>query len=80
MKKVILDNLLHYALEAMPNCVIIDLDLNIVYMNKVYTDLIGATQEEVIGKNVKKYLPNTLLDEIIETGKERIGDIFLAKI
>ena len=79
MKKVILDNLLHYALEAMPNCVIIDLDLNIVYMNKVYTDLIGATQEEVIGKNVKKYLPNTLLDEIIETGKERIGDIFLAK-
>ena len=50
MKKVILDNLLHYALEAMPNCVIIDLDLNIVYMNKVYTDLIGTTQEEVIGK------------------------------
>ena len=64
MKKVILDNLLHYALEAMPNCVIIDLDLNIVYMNKVYTDLIGATQEEVIGKNVKSVLEIFFLQKI----------------
>ncbi len=73
------DEIIHYALDAMPNCVIVDVHMNVAYINEIYTRLLGVDSPDVmIGKPVTDYLPNTLLADIIETGQERIGDIFIA--
>lgn len=63
------------ALEVMPNFVIVDSEGIIVYMNKVYSQLLGKPLDEIIGSHVTNIIPGTRLMHILESGKAEIGDV-----
>lgn len=70
---MIISNLLRQALESFPNFIVVDADGIIVYMNSIYARFLGINQEDVIGKHVRKVIPNTRMDIIIKTGTAEIG-------
>ncbi len=69
------NNLIYKALEAMPNFLIIDQGGIIIYMNKVYADLLGMKLTDIIGKPVTEVIPGTRMPHVLKTGKAEIGDV-----
>ena len=69
------NDLIQASLEALPNFVVIDAGGRIVYMNQVYTELLGVTQEEAIGHPVEEIIPGTKLPDILLTHEHHIGEI-----
>ncbi|MBR3784811.1 MAG: sigma 54-interacting transcriptional regulator [Firmicutes bacterium] len=69
------DNLLNLALETISNFVVIDASETIVYMNQVYSDMLGISLSKIIGKKVTDIIPGTRLPIILQTEKEELGDI-----
>lgn len=67
--------LIKRMLETMPNCVIINDTGTIVYMNKVYAELLGLDISEVTGKPVTDIIPGTRMPEILRSGQSEIGQI-----
>ncbi len=67
--------LIYAALESMPNFIIVDHKGLIVYINRIYSELLGVSPEEVIGKPVQDVIPNTKLMEVLSAGKAMTGDI-----
>ena len=68
-------DLIQMSLEALPNFVIVDVEGNIVYINRVYTELLGIRQEDAIGRPAKEIIPGTKLPEILMTYQHHIGEI-----
>ena len=62
-------------LESLPNIVIIDKEGMIVYMNKVYADLLGLKLDNIIGRDVIEVIPGTRMPEIVHSGKQEIGRV-----
>ena len=69
------DLLIKRMLETMPNCVIVDKDGFIVYMNQVYARLLGLEAPSVTGRHVTDIIPGTKMPEIISSGKPETGQI-----
>ena len=69
------NQLIMAALEAMPNMVLVDRGGSVIYMNRVYADLLGKDLKDIIGKDVEDVIPGTRMREILQTGKAEIGDI-----
>lgn len=69
------NDLIYTALEAMPNFLIIDQGGIIIYMNKVYADLLGMKLTDIIGKPVTEVIPGTRMPHVLKTGKAEIGDV-----
>lgn len=69
------NDLIQASLEALPNFVVIDDGGRIVYMNQVYTELLGITQEEAIGRPAEEIIPGTKLPDILLTHEHNIGEI-----
>jgi PAS domain S-box-containing protein len=68
-------NLLLAALENFPSFVVVDHEAKIVYMNENYTNILGITRQDAIGRNVEEVIPNTRLRLVIQNGREEIGEI-----
>jgi PAS domain S-box-containing protein len=67
--------LLNLALENLPNVVVTDRDMRIIYMNKSYTDMLGVTQKIAIGSNVADIIPGTRLPLVMQNQKDEHGQI-----
>lgn len=64
------------AIDAMYLTIVIDKAGYIVYMGENYRNLFGLDEKDVIGKYIKEIIPNTKLIEVLESGKETIGEKF----
>ncbi|MCX5779957.1 MAG: sigma 54-interacting transcriptional regulator, partial [Firmicutes bacterium] len=53
--------------------VIIDLNGIVMFMNKTYLDILGLSEEEVVGKYVGDITPGTRSLTVIKTGKAMVG-------
>lgn len=62
-------NLLIRSFEAFPNFVIVDTDSRIAFINQSYCRLLGTSAEKALGRPVTDVIPNTLMPEIIATGR-----------
>ena len=78
-KALDLNSLLELAIESLYLTIIIDKDGNIRFISKLYADIIGIDKNEVLGTPIEKTIPNTRLLEILETGEEILGQIFIMK-
>lgn len=72
MKK---DELLHEALEAISNFVVVDKNGVITFMNQVYADMLGLPLSEIIGKKATDVIPGTRLMHILKDGHSEIGQV-----
>ncbi|MBW8381904.1 MAG: sigma 54-interacting transcriptional regulator [Youngiibacter sp.] len=69
------NELIRLSLEAFPNYILVDDKGLIVYINKVYSELLGVDQAESIGRHVSDVIPNTRMDAILKTGAAENGSI-----
>jgi transcriptional regulator with PAS, ATPase and Fis domain len=53
--------------------IVCNLDCRIIFMNKVYADLLGIDPEMAVGAPLKKYIPNTRLPQVISSGRPELG-------
>jgi len=56
--------------------VIVDKDGIITAMNPTYLDALGMEKNQVVGKHILEVTPNSLLPEILETGRIDEADVF----
>jgi PAS domain S-box-containing protein len=59
--------------------VMVDKDGYITIMNQTFMDLLGLTEEQVIGKHVLEVLPHSELPEVLKTGRIDKADIWPIK-
>jgi transcriptional regulator with PAS, ATPase and Fis domain len=74
--KVATESLLQHFAEACEGAVIVDRDARIVWMNDSYPKRLGvADPAAAIGKPVESILPNSLMRDVVETGRPIMLDI-----
>ncbi|MGC8119703.1 sigma-54 interaction domain-containing protein [Marinobacter sp. VGCF2001] len=62
--------------EASAGAIAVDRDANITWINSSYAQLLGlGDPSQVIGKPVRKVIPQTRMPEVVETGKPLLLDI-----
>ena len=47
---------------------VIDTQLKVIYINDAYANFLHKTPEELVGLHIKKVLPHTKLDEVVQSG------------
>ena len=75
----IYDNKMSILWDALNNLyqfTVIDKDSRIVYMNKLYLDFLGITEDQAIGSPITDFIPNSRLPETIISGSPTFDDIF----
>jgi len=50
-----------------------DRDCNIIFMNKVYAELLGVDREEAVGKSINEFFPDSRLPLVVSSGKAELG-------
>jgi PAS domain S-box-containing protein len=61
-------------LNSIPSGIIFcDAENRIQFINRTYADFLEVNQQEVIGKNIKDYIPGTRINHVLETGKPELG-------
>ncbi len=53
--------------------IVCNLDCRIVFMNKVYADLLRVDPKAAIGHSLNKYFPHTRMPQIIQSGRTELG-------
>jgi transcriptional regulator with PAS, ATPase and Fis domain len=67
--------LAHYA-EYCEGAVIVDAEARIVWMNERYPERLGIAMPEcVVGQEIEKVIPNSLMRQVVETGRPIMLDI-----
>ncbi|MBV7276807.1 sigma 54-interacting transcriptional regulator [Clostridium sp. PL3] len=75
MENLNIDSIMNEIFETFCNLVVVDANGIIVYMNKMYSNLLGVAQEDAVGKHVTEVIPNTRLHIVAKTGVEEIGSL-----
>jgi transcriptional regulator with PAS, ATPase and Fis domain len=57
-------------------CLIVDLDARVVMINERYAQDLGVVADEVIGRKIESFLPNSRMREVVTTGKPILLEIF----
>lgn len=73
------DGLLKLALDSLYLAIVIDETGSIRYIGRPYADIIGVSNQDVIGMQVDKVIPNTRLKNVIKSGHAELGQIFMMK-
>lgn len=73
------DELLKLAVDSLYLSIVVDEAGIIRHIGRPYADIIGVNNEDVIGMQVEKVIPNTRLNMVIKTGKAELGQIFFMK-
>lgn len=77
---VINTELFKLILEHLDGVVITDPQGRYVYVNQKWSEMMGGVSiEEVRGKYVKEYIPNTKIDYVLKTGEPYFGNVIVAK-
>lgn len=74
-----LEALLTLAVDALYLSIVVDEMGRIRYLGRPYADILGVNSEDVIGTPVEKVIPNTRLPNVIKSGHEELGQIFIMK-
>lgn len=73
-EKYILGKLLELTYDGI---VVVDADGIITLISKAYTDFVGISEQDVIGKPVREVIENTRLPEVLKSGKTEKADLQL---
>jgi PAS domain S-box-containing protein len=68
-------DLIYMALETMPNFLLLDASGTILFMNRVYANLLGRDLKDIVGRHVTEVIPGTRMMHILKTGDTEIGDV-----
>ncbi len=69
-----LERIAEIILNSIPSGIIFcDSENKIRFINHTYADYLEVNQQEVIGKNIKDYIPGTRISHVMETGKPELG-------
>lgn len=60
-------------LESLYYFIAIDCDERITFIGREYAEILGATQEELIGRKVSEVITNTRLPLVLKAGKPELG-------
>lgn len=74
-----IDDLLKFAVDSLYLSIVIDETGAIRYIGRPYADIIGVSNEDVIGMPIDRVIPNTRLKNILKTGHAELGQIFIMK-
>ena len=67
--------LAHYA-EYCEGAVIVDAEARIIWMNERYPERLGiAVPACVVGEEIEKIIPNSLMRQVVDTGRPIMLDI-----
>lgn len=50
-----------------------DRECNIIFMNRVYAELLGVDRNEVVGKSISEFFPDSRLPLVLRSGKAELG-------
>ena len=53
--------------------IVCDLECRIVFMNKVYAELLGADPKAAVGDPLNRYFPHTRLPQVMASGRSELG-------
>lgn len=68
------DNIHEIILNSIPSGIIFcDNKNKIRFINRTYADYLGVSQDEVIGKHIKNYIPATRISHVLKTGESELG-------
>ncbi|KPK00500.1 MAG: hypothetical protein AMJ60_00905 [Desulfobacterales bacterium SG8_35] len=67
-------NIHEIILNSIPSGIIFcDKNNKIRFINRTYSEYLGVSQDEVIGKHIKHYIPATRISHVLKTGKSELG-------
>lgn len=72
-----LDELLKRMVDALYLCIVIDADGTVRYISHAYAEIIEMPEQEIIGRPVREIIPDSKLPDVVRTGKQMLGDIFI---
>ncbi len=53
--------------------IVCDTNCRILFMNRVYAELLGADPQQVVGEDLDKYFPNTRMPQVLMSGRSELG-------
>jgi transcriptional regulator with PAS, ATPase and Fis domain len=65
--------------EIAEGCLVVDRDGRVVMISDRYAANLGVVPEEVLGKEIESFLPNSLMRQVVVTGKPILLEIFEAR-
>ncbi len=65
--------------EIAEGCLVVDRNVRVVMISDRYAANLGVVPEEVIGKEIETFLPNSLMRQVVVTGKPILLEIFEAR-
>ncbi len=74
-----LDELLKMAVDSLYLSIVVDETGCIRHVGRPYAEILGVDSQDVIGQPVNKVIPNTRLLNVIKTGRQELGQIFIMK-
>lgn len=70
------DDLFRKILDGLPlGIYLCDTQGEILYMNDVYAEIIGAAKDDLVNRNIVNVLPKTRALSVMQSGNEEIGDL-----
>ena len=74
IKDKTIENIHEIILNSIPSGIIFcDSDNKIRFINRTYSEYLGVSQDEVIGKHIKHYIPATRISHVLKTGESELG-------
>ncbi|OCB01245.1 sigma-54-dependent Fis family transcriptional regulator [Clostridium beijerinckii] len=71
-----LNDMFKQAIESMYYTMVTDDKGVILCVSKNYRELLGLEENEILGKNISKIIPNSRVPQVLKSGKEEIGYLF----
>ncbi len=76
MARRMMRSLFDLSEEASPGAIAVDRDARIVWLNERYAELLGlADHDRTVGRPVEDILPNSMMREVVRTGRPILLDI-----
>lgn len=64
------NEIFEYILDNIPDAITVaDIDLKTVFFNKTSEEYFDISKDEIIGKNLNTYFPNSLIEKVLKTEK-----------
>jgi transcriptional regulator with PAS, ATPase and Fis domain len=74
---VTLNDLLSATVDSLELAMVVDSSGRIRYVNKSYANILRREADELVGLPVGEIVPNSRLPQVLKTGREELGQIFI---
>jgi transcriptional regulator with PAS, ATPase and Fis domain len=65
--------------EIAEGCLVVDKDVRVVMISERYAANLGVVPSEVLGREIESFLPNSLMRQVVVTGRPILLEIFEAR-